>query len=217
MSGMETEIRESELDRVRELTSIGAGHAATALARLVGDTCRMRVPTVRLLHSASAGSSYVSSIRDDEHGVMSGIFFEVEGGLGGIVALLFSESARDQLVETLTGQPPDALSTEAAESAIRELGNILVSHVVSAMADTLGVVILPSIPVLAMEDALSALTSLISLRGLGVPTLRVETEISDRSGRHRGMLVFVPDSASLVDPSRRRGSGPPPPASASSA
>ena len=41
-------LAEADLDRVRELTSIGAGHAADAFARLVGRPCRMRVPTVRL-------------------------------------------------------------------------------------------------------------------------------------------------------------------------
>ena len=72
---------------------------------------------------------------------------------------------------------------------------MLVSHVVSAMADTLGTRVLPSIPVLAMEDALSALASLVALRCAGDTALRVETEISDAEGRYRGLLVYVPDPA----------------------
>jgi hypothetical protein len=54
-------VQESELDRVRELTNIGAGHAATAFAQLVGRPCRMRVPTVRLLRADAAGSAFVAT------------------------------------------------------------------------------------------------------------------------------------------------------------
>jgi chemotaxis protein CheC len=189
-------IDEAELDRVRELTSIGAGHAAGAFAQLVGRPCRMRVPTVRLLQAQAVGSAFVASTRDDEHGSMCGIFFEVEGGLGGVLALLFPASSREPVVRALL-RPRGALAPGAEESAMRELGNILASHVVSAMADTLGTRVLPSIPVLAMEDALSALTSLVALRWAGETALRVETEISDAEGRYRGLLVYVPDPASF--------------------
>jgi chemotaxis protein CheC len=196
MSEAMLQIDDSELDRVRELTSIGAGHAAGAFARVVGRPCRMRVPTVRILRAEAMGSSFVASARDDERRSMSGVFFDVEGGLGGVLALLFPADSREHVVRALL-RPRGALAPEAEESALRELGNMLVSHAVSAMADTLGTRVLPSIPVLAMEDAISALASLVALRCAGDPALRVETEISDAEGRYRGLLVYVPDPASL--------------------
>jgi len=195
-------VQESELDRVRELTNIGAGHAATAFAQLVGRPCRMRVPTVRLLRADAAGSAFVATPRDDERGPLCGVFFEVEGGLGGVIALLFPAASRDLLLRTLAGA---AASAEAAASALREVGNILISHAVSAMADTLGSRVLPSIPVLAMDDAASVLASLVALRGVGETALRIETEISDAEGEYRGLLVFVPDAQCLArsEPTRR--------------
>lgn len=189
-------IDEAELDRVRELTSIGAGHAAGAFAQVVGRPCRMRVPTVRLLSAQAVGSAFVATTRDDERSSMCGVFFEVEGGLGGVLALLFPASSREPVVHALL-RPRGELAPGAEASALRELGNILVSHVVSAMADTLGTRVLPSIPVLAMEDALSALSSLVALRCSGESALRVETEISDAEGEYRGLLVYVPDPACL--------------------
>lgn len=190
-------VQESELDRVRELTNIGAGHAATAFAQLVGRPCRMRVPTVRLLRAEAAGSAFVASARDDERGPLCGVFFEVEGAVGGVIALLFPAPARDLLLRTLAG---GAASADAAASALREVGNILISHAVSAMADTVGARVLPSIPVLAMEDAASVLASLVALRGTGETALRIETEISDAQGEYRGLLVFVPDADCLARP-----------------
>jgi chemotaxis protein CheC len=195
------EIDERELDRVRELTNIGAGHAATAFAEIVGRPCRMRVPTVRLLPPEASGSAFVASSHDDEHGAMCGVFFEVEGGLGGVLALLLPAASREWLLRALA--PEDRVPPETEPSALRELGNMLISHAVSAMADTLGTRIMPSIPVLAMEDALSALASLVSLRAAGGARLRIETEISDAEGRYRGLLVFVPDPACFRPPGPR--------------
>jgi chemotaxis protein CheC len=192
-----------QLDRVRELTSIGAGHAANAFATLVGRQFRMRVPTIRMLRAEAAGSTLAATTRDDEERGMSGIFFEVEGGLGGVLALLFPNASRDRILETLTGRPASEVDPEMAASALREVGNILISHVVNAMADTLGARILPSVPVLAMDDAFSALASLVALRMDADAVLRVETEISDPEGRFRGVLVFVPDRAALLPPEQR--------------
>jgi chemotaxis protein CheC len=187
-------VDERELDRLREITSIGAGHAAGALAQIVGRPCRMRVPTVRLLRAEAVGSAFVASAHDDERGSMCGVFFEVEGGLGGVLALLVPAASRRQVVQALLRREAEP-APEAEQSALRELGNMLASHAVSAMGDTLGTRVLPSIPVLAMEDALSALSSLVALRCAGDPALRVETEISDAEGDYRGLLVYVPDPA----------------------
>ena len=202
MTELGRQVREVDIDRVRELTSIGAGHAATAFARLVGRPCQMCVPAVRLLRAESAALPFVVNVRDDERQGMTGIFFEIEGGLGGIVAILFSAASRDQLVEQLTGIPTLQSSPAVSQSALREFGNILVSHVVSPMADALGVAILPSIPVLAMEDALEVLGSLIGLRQKGKPALRIETEISDRQREFQSLLVFVPDSTTILNSGR---------------
>ena len=203
MSEALLDLGESQLDRVRELTSIGAGHAANAFSTLVGRPFRMRVPTIRLLRAEAAGSTLAATTRDDEERGMSGIFFEVEGGLGGVLALLFPEESRARILETLTGQPPDRVDAELAESALREVGNILISHVVNAIADTLGARILPSVPVLAMEDGFGALAELVATRVDSAAVLRVETEISDPEGCYRGVLVFVPDRAALLAPEKR--------------
>lgn len=192
------DIHPADVDRVRELTSIGAGHAANAFATMLGRTCRMRVPTVRLLSAERMDAPFVANSLDDERRGMVGVFFEVEGGLGGVVALLISTATRDRLLEHLIGGPPAHVPEQTAESALREVGNILVSHVVSAMADTLGVALLPSIPLLVLEDAPSAFASLVALREAERPALRVETEISDRLGEVRALLVFVPDRTSVI-------------------
>ncbi len=189
MNASPTGLDAAEVDRVRELTSIGAGHAANALAQMLGRTCQMRVPTVAWLADEPESASDET---DEGHaGDRMGVFFELEGGPGGAVALLFPGPVGRKLVEILLGKGPT--STEQAESALRELGNILVSHVASSIADATGSVVVPSLPTLAMRDANTAWAEQLDRRaGVGA-SLRIETEIADRSREIRGQLVFVPD------------------------
>ena len=185
MREVEPIFNEAALDRLRELASIGAAHAATAFARLMGRTVRMEVPRMRT--RGEPGSALDCD---------SGVFFEVEGGLGGVIALLFPPGARAALLRRLLGAGSAANDRELQASALREFGNILASHVVSAIADTLGTRILPSIPVLALESVGSALASLLAHRGREGEALRFECEIFDGEGELRGLVVLVPDSAS---------------------
>jgi chemotaxis protein CheC len=196
MNEIETQFEPFAIDRVRELVNIGAGHAACALGQMLGATCRMRVPLVRVLPTAAAGAPFASGLVDDE-GAMSGVFFEIRGGLGGVLALLFSKDTEERLIHRLLadGRPR---SGEAVDSALRELGNILISHVASAMADTLGVAVIPSIPILAPSDARSVLGSLVAARRADGGVVRIETEISDSEGRVRSVLAFVPDDTTVI-------------------
>jgi chemotaxis protein CheC len=185
-------VAEADLDRVRELASIGAGHAANALAKLTGRTCEMQVPTVRL-HGAGGPPAGAG-----ESG-MAGVLFEVEGGPGGVLALLFSAAACERLVAGLLGSAC-ALDSPVAQSALCEVGNILASHAANALGETLGVTMLPSVPTLALDDARVALAALLARREPDRPDLRIESEICDRARELCGIFVFVPDR--LRDPVR---------------
>jgi chemotaxis protein CheC len=187
-------LEEADIDRVRELVSIGAGHAASALAGLVGRTCEMRVPTVQRLGFREADPALAGE-RD-----LTGVLFELEGGTGGVLALLFPASTCDRLLERLLGPGRGAGSDDAAQSALCEVGNILASHAANAVGEMMGVPVLPSVPRLALTDAPGALASLVAARHPHEPTLRIEAEISDRARELRGILVLVPDTIRRVAP-----------------
>jgi chemotaxis protein CheC len=188
-----------ELDRVRELASIGAGHAANALAQLTGRTCEMQVPTVRLQETGGAPEAPLAGA--GERG-MAGVLFEVEGGPGGVLALLFTSATCERLLAQLLGGGGHELRSPAAQSALREVGNILASHAANAVGETLGVTMLPSIPLLALDDAGAALAALLARRAPRRPALRIESEICDRAHELCGIFVFVPDRLGAADPVR---------------
>lgn len=181
MDAGEVERMRGELDRLCELANVGAGHAAGALARLIGRPVWMDPPRVRV--TSRRGSEEASSAL----GVAtSGVFFDVEGGMGGTFGVLFPRRAREALLEALVGDPDP--HSEEAESALREVGNMLASHALSAVADLIGDRVLPSLPVLVDEAAGAVLTTL-QARG---EALRIESRLVDGTGGLRTLLVWIP-------------------------
>ena len=173
--------RHSQPDRMRELTSVSAGHAASAFSQLTGRRIKMGTP--ELLRDPK----WPASVADDW---TSGVLFEFEGCLEAVVAIFFRGPVRDVVASQMLGESAE-LTRESLEAVIMELGNILVSRVASAMADTVGERLLPSIPVLAFEDAADQLTALCAERGVD-PSVRIECEFADREGELGGLLVLIP-------------------------
>ncbi len=179
------------IDRLSELLNIGAGHAAGALAFLLGRTFWMRVPRALRLGADAARPEGEGTARGELAGGAA-VLFEVEGSLGGIVALFLPSGSREALARRLVGADASA-RPELVESALREAGNVVVSHVCSAIADTLAARLVPSIPVLVLEDGEAGLGALAARRGRA--WLRIESEIVDAEGELRGLLVFLPDAS----------------------
>lgn len=185
-------VRARAADRLGELTSIGAGHAAGALATLLARPFEMRVPEVRLLEPGRTDAPLATALGGDER-AWCGVLFDVEGGPGGALALFFSRASREALLGALLGRSADVAAH--AESALREVGNIVASHALSAMGDLLGARVLPSTPRLETRAAPAAFASLVAERVGQHPALRIEVELCDRLAAVRALLVYVPDAA----------------------
>ena len=176
-------------ERLCELASIGAGHACGALATLLGRPFVMGVPEAAPLEAerAGAGSATVLGAREREG---CGVLFGVSGGPGGALALFFAPAARDALLSVLLGRRAE--NAALAESALREVGNIVASHALSAIGELLGARILPSPPRVELQDAPSAFARLAAERAPGGAALRIEVELSDRAGEVRALLAWAP-------------------------
>ncbi len=185
------EARAQELDRLRELASIGAGRAAAAFARLTGRKIWMEVPSVHTGAGGSFGSEEGAREREIGEEWTTGVFFEFEGALNALVGILFRASATEAVVRTVVGEETGPLPEHYVESALMEVGNILASHVATAIAETVGVTLLPSIPTLAIGHADATLAQLAAGRG-GPQAIRIDCELHDERGELGGLLVLVP-------------------------
>jgi len=168
---------EAQVARFRALTSVGAQCGSLALGSVLGGAAASGEPRVRDPADVEGTERWAT-----------GIVFETEGDLTGLVAIVLRAADRDLAVSRMVGEadPGD----HVVASALRELGNIIASHTVSAMADSLEATILPSVPTLVMDDAGEVLLSLITQRGA---ELRIEADLLDPDGDLHALLVFAPD------------------------
>ena len=164
----------------RELARIGAENAESAFSLLADRNIEMGELVVR---PAPPEGPPTPSEWD------CGVMFELEGSLTAWVALLFREAQRDALVETMLGEQAKSMGEIAIESALMEVANIVASHVASGIADALGGRLLPSVPMLATQDAAAQLEILLRERSSGAE--RCSCELSDEMGELGGMLVLV--------------------------
>ncbi len=183
----------AEIDRLTELANVGAGHAAGAFAQLVGRTIWVDVPVVVEGDSSAVSIAPASRLTNDDLRWCTGVFFEFDGCLDALVGILFPSAASEALVRLIIGIETWQLAPPMIESALMEVGNILASHVASAIADTLCARLLPSIPSLAMEDAESGFSAWVEDR-VGPHALRIESRLRDERGELHGRLVLVPTS-----------------------
>jgi chemotaxis protein CheC len=171
-------------DKARELANIGAGHAAGALARLVNRPIWTEVPSAETLRPEPALRAR-SVARDG-----TAVFFKLHGGVEGMLAIVFSRGSLEIIVTEIMGAAAyDAES--AVESAVREAANILVSHYASAIADTLGAVVLPSVPVLTEHSVQAALDSVTAWDEAMPRRLLLEVPLFDEQREIEAYVVVV--------------------------
>ncbi len=179
--------READIDRLAELTNVGAGHAAGAYAQLLGRTVWTRVPEV-LADGAESGSGNAFG---------AGIFFELEGCLDGALAILVPVDMGETLVRRLTGMESGVLPPALFESALMEAGNILASHLASAIADLLQGRLLPSPPTLVQDSVDDELDRWLADRA-GPGALRILSDLRDEDGTPCARLVMVPSTSACL-------------------
>jgi chemotaxis protein CheY-P-specific phosphatase CheC len=174
---------EADVERLRGLVDAGASGAAAALAELVGRS---------VFHRTAAGPGGAAAAAARRRS--TGVFFEVEGHLRGLVALLLAPASCDTILGNLLrcGAGGD-LGRQSSASALCEVGNIVASQTMSAVADTLGARILLSVPKLIGEDADVALARWVAERRRRGALLRLESALVDCDEAFEALLVFVLD------------------------
>ena len=142
-------LNDLQLDALREMSNIGSGNAATALASMLGQSVDLHVPTALVLELADAVDA-VGNPEDTVSAVIIGVF----GDLDATVLLLFDPESANALCALLgvEGAP------EMALSALGEIGNILGSSYIQAMGTMTNLHMEPHPPI-AMADMLGAIVA----------------------------------------------------------
>jgi len=191
------DLKESQLDAMREVANIGAGHAATALSQMTNRTIMITVPRVNIRPLEDACDTVGTP---DE--VIAAILMHMMGDLTGRALLLFPQrSARtlcDFLLRREIGTTQDF--GEMEQSALKEAGNILGSAYLNALSDFMGMMLVPSVPSLVVDLSGAVLTSAHLNFGHDRDyAFCVETSfrLEDATEPLGGHFLLLPDLASL--------------------
>jgi chemotaxis protein CheC len=185
-----------QLDALREVANIGAGHAATALSQMIGGTIMISVPTINV----SRLEEVPPQISAPEEPVAA-VLMHMLGDLTGRTLLVFPKPTAARLASLMLRR--DGSSEELGEmeqSAIKEAGNILSSAYMNALSDFMGMMLLPSPPSLAIDMSTAVLTTAYLQFGTDrdyVFCVESEFYMTDVNEKLRGFFLLLPDPASL--------------------
>ncbi len=173
----------------------GAIRAGRGLSGLMGQDIVIHVPSVRTGTKADA----CDAVGGDES-IVLGAYLSIAGDITGHVMLLFPVARALECVDLMCGQAAGTTTEpdEFAQSAIGELGNIVGSAFVNALADRVNLSLHPSPPTI-VNDMASALVESIYAEMLseGAEVVMIDTVFEDRSGKTAGLLIVAPDPACL--------------------
>jgi len=181
-----------EIDILREVGNVGAGHAATALSRLLNRRILMTVPRAFVIPLREA-----PDLVGGAETLVVGIYLSVTGDAPGHMLFFAPLESAMALVEVLMGPQEDI--TEMARSALEEVGNILTSSYLTALSDFTGLLVVPTPPLIAV-DMLGAILStvLVEVGKASDYVLVVETEFQDAGRALSGYMVFIPEGIALT-------------------
>jgi chemotaxis protein CheC len=185
-----------QLDALKEVANIGAGHAATALSQLTNRRIMISVPQINI-----ARLEEVPELLGNPQEVVAAVLMHMLGDLTGRTLLLFPERVGRRLCDMLLRRAP---GTTAAfeiieQSCLKETGNILSGAYMNALSDFMGMLLLPSVPSLVVDLSAAVLTTTYLNFGHDRDfVLSVETEFHiDSAEGLRGHFLLLPDLASL--------------------
>jgi chemotaxis protein CheC len=170
---------ELQLDALRELANIGAGTASTALSEMLGRTIDLAVPDARVLPMAEA----VDQVGPPEQEI-TGIMLGVEGEMPAAVLMLLTPDNAEKICVML-GLAPES---ELAPSALAEIGNVVGTSYLNALAGMTGLALDPTPPA-TVTDFLGAIVETV---------LTVRAASSDHTLLLDSSLVIEGEDCSIV-------------------
>jgi chemotaxis protein CheC len=178
-----------QLDALRELANIGSGTAGTALSRMLGRSVDISVPKALVLPFAEA----VEATGPAEAEV-TGIVLGVVGEMAGTVLLLVPPEDAG-IMCGLLGLEADS---EYAESALGEIGNIMGSSYINALAAMTGLALEPTPPATTTDMLAAIVESVIAGHAAGGDAaLLLDSKLQVEGEACSISFVLVPDQGGV--------------------
>jgi len=186
-----SELSAIQLDVLQEVGNIGAGNAATSLSQLLNEKVDMAVPSVNIIPF----DDIFAKIGVEE--VVIGVIVRVLGDIPGNILFTLEKEAALKIISKLLGEQQVQI-TEIGNSALCEIGNIISSSFMNAIAKLTNLVLLPSVPAVAL-DMMGAIlsTTFIESGQFDEYILDLETQFLQENQKISGHFYYIPMPGSL--------------------
>ena len=177
------------------LVSKGSANAITGLSQMLG-----RDIQIFSLNPRRVPVQDLAGIVGGRESVSVGVYLAVSGSGTGHMFLMFSPETAMELIDMLMGQPPGTTQRldEMEESVMAEMGNIMGSFFLTALADAAGLTLSPSPPAVMLDMAGAILdVALASILEGSDDALVVETRFGAADRVIDGTLLVMPSPALL--------------------
>jgi len=191
------DLKALQLDALREVANIGAGHAATALSQMTNRTIMIDVPEVNVRQLEEVADLFGAP--DD---VAAAVLMNVMGDLTGRTLVLIPKPSALVLCDILFRRAPGMTQQlgPMEESGLKEAGNILASAYLNALSDFMGMMLIPSVPSLVVDLIAAVLTTAYLNFGHDrdlVFCVETSFRVEASSEPLRGHFLLLPDMPSL--------------------
>ena len=185
-------LSELEMDMLREIGSIGASHATNSLAELTKTKVSIEVPALEI----KPVEELLASEGDAE--LVACVYVELQGDVCGVIMLLLDVASALELIARITGISPSGEFSDMEASVMEEVGNIMASHFSNALADFLGLKIMPQPPALAVDMSIALLDFIMLEQAQKArEAILFKTRFVFQSRRIGGRIFLIPEPESL--------------------
>jgi chemotaxis protein CheC len=186
----------SQLDAMREVANIGAAHAATALSEMTNRVIMISVPEVNIIRLEE-----VDRIIGDPGEVVAAVMMKVLGDVTGRTVQIFPGPSAVKLTSILLDcrEPafPDGFDA-MHQSTLKEVGNVIVGAYLNALSDFMGLLLIMSVPAIAIDMAGAVMTT--SYLNFGEDkdfVFGINTVMLMGDEQVRAHFLLIPDDTSL--------------------
>lgn len=197
------ELDAMQMDVLREIGNIGSGNATTALSSMIGKMVDISVPHVYVLDFQEA-----IDVAGGPEKLVAGILVRLNGDIDGMMLFLLEQSFVSLITSTFFGHTVEGVCDvgENEGSALKEIGNIMASSYVNAIAQLAGMTINVEVPSLSV-DMLGAIMSVpaIEMGEMGDKLLFIDNNMLVDNISVNSKMMLLPTIGSLDNLLRRLG------------
>jgi chemotaxis protein CheC len=192
---MGVKLSDFQRDALKEMGNIGAGNAATALSQLLGKDITLSIPEVVIVPV----EKMVERL-EFKNEIVAAVYLKIFGEITGHALMIFPQNRVFVLLDLLMRRPLGTTKEfgENEQSAVKEIGNIMISSYMNAIAKLMGLNSVPSVPALAV-DMIEAIFQTISteIAQNGAEAMLIETDMIEEVTKVKTTVFLIPDEVSM--------------------